>query len=99
MGKIAASASRIGNIIYIIGGYHVFANNTEESSDRVHRYDIANNTYLTDGLSIRMIQQILPGLSKPSELMSKVIGSLRLKAKAKLSSNKKVHRTGSVCNY
>lgn len=47
-GKIAAGASRIGDIIYIIGGYHVFSNNSEESSNKVHRYDILNNTYLTD---------------------------------------------------
>lgn len=52
MGKIAASASRVGDIIYIIGGYHVFANNSEESSEKVHRYDIANNTYLADGAPI-----------------------------------------------
>ena len=52
MTKIAASASRVGDIIYIIGGYHVFAGGSEVSSDEVHRYDIVNNTYLTDGAAI-----------------------------------------------
>jgi len=51
-GKIASGASRIGNIIYIIGGYYVATNGLEESSDRVHRYDIVNNVYLSDGASI-----------------------------------------------
>lgn len=51
-GKIACSANRIGDIIYIIGGYHVFANGSEVSSDRVHRYDTQSNTYLADGASI-----------------------------------------------
>lgn len=51
LGKIAAGASRIGNIIYIIGGYHVFQT-TETSSNRVHRFDISTNTYLEDGAPI-----------------------------------------------
>jgi len=52
LGKVAAAASRIGDIIYIIGGYHVFANGNEISSNRVHRYDIINNNYLSDGAPI-----------------------------------------------
>jgi len=52
LGKIAASASRVGDIIYIIGGYHVFANGSELSSDRVHRFDTKTNTYLSDGAPI-----------------------------------------------
>ena len=52
MSKIAASASRVGDIIYIIGGYHVFATGSELSSDEVHRYDIVNNTYLSNGTPI-----------------------------------------------
>lgn len=52
LGKIAASASRVGEIIYIIGGYHVFADDTERSSNRVHRFDIVSNTYLSDGAPI-----------------------------------------------
>ena len=52
MGKVAASASRVGDIIYVIGGYYVFPSGREESSDKVHRYDIASNTYLSDGAAI-----------------------------------------------
>ncbi|MEM8909289.1 MAG: hypothetical protein AAGD05_15695, partial [Bacteroidota bacterium] len=52
MGKIAAGASRIGDIIYIMGGYYVFENGNELTSEKVHRYDILNNTYLSDGAPI-----------------------------------------------
>lgn len=52
LGKVAASASRIGDTIYIIGGYHVFADGSEKSSARVHRYHIPTNTFLPDGAPI-----------------------------------------------
>lgn len=52
LGKIAAAASRIDDIIYISGGYHVFAGGGELSSNRMHRYDIANNVFLSDGMDI-----------------------------------------------
>jgi type IX secretion system substrate protein/Kelch motif protein/galactose oxidase-like protein len=52
IGKIAAAANRIGDIIYIIGGYYVFANGTEESSDLVSRYNTQTNSYLSDGAAI-----------------------------------------------
>ncbi len=52
LGKIAASASRVGDIIYIIGGYHVFENDSEISSNRVHRYHIPSNTFLEDATPI-----------------------------------------------
>jgi N-acetylneuraminic acid mutarotase len=52
LGKIAAGASRIGNIIYIIGGYHVFADGSELSSKKIHRYDIKDNIFLSDGANI-----------------------------------------------
>jgi len=52
LGKIAASASRVGNIIYIMGGYHVLKDGHELSSNKVHRYDIENNRYLEDGTPI-----------------------------------------------
>jgi len=52
LGKVAAGASRIDDIIYIIGGYHVFSDGKELSSNKVHRYDIKNNKYLTDGAPI-----------------------------------------------
>ncbi len=52
LGKVAAGASRVKDNIYIIGGYHVFSNRTELSSDKVHRYDPQSNSYLPDGRSI-----------------------------------------------
>jgi hypothetical protein len=52
LGKIAAGASTIDSIIYIIGGYHVFSNGSEVSSNKVHRYNINTGTYLTDGTNI-----------------------------------------------
>lgn len=52
LGKIAASANRVKDLIYIIGGYHVFDGGNELSSDRVHIYDPNTNTYLADGAAI-----------------------------------------------
>jgi N-acetylneuraminic acid mutarotase len=52
LGKIASAASRIKDTIYIIGGYHVFADGHEVSSDKVHRFNIKTNTFLTDGAPI-----------------------------------------------
>lgn len=52
LGKIAAGASWVDSIIYIIGGYHVYANSNEASSAKVHRYDPRTNSYLSDGMDI-----------------------------------------------
>ncbi|MDT8413385.1 MAG: hypothetical protein RQ875_13045, partial [Vicingaceae bacterium] len=52
LGKIASGASTIDSIIYIVGGYYVFANNNEISSNKVHRFNTRTNTYLTDGTPI-----------------------------------------------
>lgn len=52
LGKIAAGASYVDSIIYIIGGYHVFQNGNEISSNKVHRYDPRTNAYLSDGANI-----------------------------------------------
>ena len=52
LGKIAAGANRVKDKIYIIGGYHVYANGGEVSSDKVHIYDVNSNTYLADGANI-----------------------------------------------
>ncbi|MBL4625767.1 MAG: T9SS type A sorting domain-containing protein [Flavobacteriales bacterium] len=52
MGKVAASANRVGDVIYVIGGYHVKANGNEISSKSVHRYDTQSNIWLSDGASI-----------------------------------------------
>ncbi|MCB0542188.1 MAG: hypothetical protein KDC70_01650 [Saprospiraceae bacterium] len=48
-GKIAAAASTVKNSIYVIGGYHVAQNGSETSSDKVHRFDPASNSWLSDG--------------------------------------------------
>mgnify|MGYP001821660251 FL=1 len=52
LGKIANAASRINDTIYVIGGYHVFQDGTERSSDRVHRFDISQNRFVEDGAKI-----------------------------------------------
>jgi N-acetylneuraminic acid mutarotase len=51
-GKIACAASRIDTIIYISGGYHVYKNHSEVSSNKMHRYDIKNNSFLKDAKDI-----------------------------------------------
>lgn len=51
-GKIAAGASTVGNIIYLIGGYYVFDNFSEQSSEKVHRFDADANVWLEDGADI-----------------------------------------------
>ena len=51
-GKIACAANRIDDIIYISGGYHVFKDGHEVSSNKMHRYDIVNNIFLEDGAPI-----------------------------------------------
>ncbi len=52
IGKIAAAASRIGDIIYIAGGYHVMSNGNEISSSKMHRYRISTNTFMADATDI-----------------------------------------------
>lgn len=49
LGKIACSASRVKDTIYIIGGYHVLANGNEVSSNKVHRFNIVSNQFLNNG--------------------------------------------------
>lgn len=49
MGKVAAAASRIGKIIYITGGYYVFPDGSETTSDKLHRYNTETNEYWPDG--------------------------------------------------
>ena len=51
-GKVGAGASRIGNRIYIMGGYYVNANGSEITSDSVHIYDIESNVFLDNGTPI-----------------------------------------------
>ena len=38
--------------IYIIGGYHVFEDGSEKSSDRVHRYLVSENRFINDGAPV-----------------------------------------------
>lgn len=49
LGKIAAAASFVNGKIYIIGGYHVFSNGNEISSDRVHIYNPDIEAFEIDG--------------------------------------------------
>lgn len=49
LGKVASGASTVNNLIYILGGYHVFKNHSEKSSNKVHRYDVLSNKFLEDG--------------------------------------------------
>lgn len=52
LGKIASAASTLNNIIYIVGGYHVFPNHQERSSNKVHRFSIATHQFLPDATSL-----------------------------------------------
>lgn len=51
-GKIAAGASSVNNVIYLIGGYHVFSNFSEQTSEKVHRFDADANAWIEDGADI-----------------------------------------------
>lgn len=53
LGKIAASASLVDGIIYVIGGYHVFDGPPFElSSNKVHRFDTQTDSWLSDGADV-----------------------------------------------
>jgi Secretion system C-terminal sorting domain/Kelch motif len=52
LGKIASAATKVGDTIYIIGGYHVLQNANEISSNRVHRYVTTTDSYLPDGAPV-----------------------------------------------
>ena len=52
LGKIAAGASEVKDRIYIIGGYHVFANHNEISSNKVHVYNTLTDSYEADAAPI-----------------------------------------------
>jgi N-acetylneuraminic acid mutarotase len=52
LGKIAAGASFLKGKIYHVGGYHVYANSDEKSSNRLHRFDCQLNTYINDGKTV-----------------------------------------------
>jgi len=52
LGKIASAASTVKGKIYIIGGYHVYENRRESSSNKVHIFDPETDTFLPDGASL-----------------------------------------------
>lgn len=52
LGKVAAGASRINDTIYIVGGYHVFSNGNEVSSNKVHRFNVNTNSFMPDATNI-----------------------------------------------
>ena len=45
LSRIAPSANTVKNKIYIIGGYHVYSNNTEVSSNKIFIYDPQSDSY------------------------------------------------------
>ncbi len=47
--KIAAGASFVNNMIYIIGGYQVLSNGNEITHNTVHRFDVTSDTFISDG--------------------------------------------------
>jgi hypothetical protein len=52
LGKIAAAASKVKDTIYIVGGYHVYANGNEKSSNKVHRFNTVTNTFMSDAATV-----------------------------------------------
>lgn len=52
LGKIAKGASFVNGKIYVLGGYHVFSNGNEVSSDRVHIYNPSTDQYESEGAPI-----------------------------------------------
>ena len=52
LGKVAAGASTVKNKIYVIGGYHVYANGSELSSNKVHCFNATNGTWEADKTNI-----------------------------------------------
>tara|TARA_B100000508_G_scaffold69636_1_gene54385 strand:- start:19778 stop:21136 length:1359 start_codon:yes stop_codon:yes gene_type:complete len=45
LGRIALSADRVGDKIYVVGGYHVFADGSEKTSSLVHEFDPVGDTF------------------------------------------------------
>lgn len=52
LGKIGVAANRIGDTIYVTGGYHVLQDGSEITSNKVHRFNTQSNTWLSDGAEI-----------------------------------------------
>lgn len=52
LGKIAAGATNIQDKIYVAGGYYVFEDGGEESSDDLHVFDPDSDSWLPDAAAI-----------------------------------------------
>lgn len=52
LGKIAAAATYIAGKIYVMGGYHVFADGSELSSNKVHIFNPSTNSWESDGANL-----------------------------------------------
>lgn len=52
LGKLGVAANRIGDIIYVCGGYHVLPGGGEVTSDKVHRFNTQTNTWMADAATI-----------------------------------------------
>ncbi|MGB0404463.1 MAG: Kelch repeat-containing protein, partial [Salibacteraceae bacterium] len=52
LGKIAMAATRIGDKIFVAGGYHVFANGREKSSALIHEFDPIGDTFTSKEIVI-----------------------------------------------
>ncbi len=52
LGKLGVAANRIGDIIYVTGGYHVLSNGSEITSDKVHRFNTQTNSWMSDAPAI-----------------------------------------------
>lgn len=50
--KIASGASFVKGKVYILGGYHVYSNGSEVSSNKVHIYNPQTDAYEADGVPI-----------------------------------------------
>lgn len=48
LGKIAAGASTLHNKIFVMGGYHVYADGSELSSNKVHCFDVEKGIWEAD---------------------------------------------------
>lgn len=52
LGKIASAASYVNGKIYLIGGYHVFENGSEISSNKVHIFNPETSSWENDGMNM-----------------------------------------------
>ena len=68
--RIASSATYLDGVIYVIGGYEVFANGSETSIDLVHRFDCESNTFISNASPLaRAIDDHVFGIWRDSVLL------------------------------